>query len=140
VGLRTGAPGGFPLKANAPATIRKKGGNQPLRDTGALQRAIVHSVTRTGRVVTAAIGPAAHRTHSDTRRTVARVGAFHEFGFRSAPSGEGPFLRRRFLLPVLIRERPFIIRLFAKEFSAGMARKLDFFRITPNISAGRIQD
>lgn len=137
-GIRSGAPGGYPLQANAPATIEKKQGRRPLFDTGTLARNIVHSVTRRGNVVTAAIGPAKFTRHADSRRTVGRIGAFHEFGFVHAgrlASGRMPqFLRRRFLLPVLLTERRNITKLFAREFSAGVARKLRFFQAEAVVS------
>ena len=55
-----------------------------------------------------------------------------QFAFRSkSVSGSsnaflsaGRFLRRRFLLPVLIRESPEIQKLFGRAFSAGAARRM----------------
>ena len=68
---------------------------------------------------------AAVQTGATRRRTVGRIAAFHEFGFRHVNAGR--FLRRRFLLPVLLRERPFIVDLARKTLGDEIARNMIFF-------------
>lgn len=122
-GITRGQPGGRPLKANAQATIRRKGTSRPLIDSGTMRDSIVRSVTRRGPVVTGAVGVAKYKQHPSGRgRTVARIAMFHEFGFSHVTAGR--FIRRRFLLPVLVRESGEIQKLFARFFSAGAARRL----------------
>lgn len=122
-GITRGAPGGRRLAANTPATIRRKGSGRPLIDSTALRSAIVQNVSRRGRVVTGAVGVQKFKQHPSGRgRTVARIATFQEFGFQHVTAGR--FIRRRFLLPVLIREAPEIQKLFGRVWSAGAARRM----------------
>lgn len=138
-GITRGLPGGRPLKRNAQATIRRKGSARPLLDSGTLRNSLTRSVTRRGRVVTGAVGIIKYRQHPSGRgRTVARVAMFAEFGFNHVTAGR--FIRRRFLMPVLVREAGEIQRLFARAFSAGAARRLRIRGpIRPNIVRGIVR-
>lgn len=136
LGILRGAPGGVPLRANAPATIAKKGSSRPLIDTGTLLRTITTITYRRGAFVVTEVGVPRNVRHADPRRTVARVGAFHEFGFWHANAGR--FLQRPFLRPVLVREAPRIISTFSAVFGRALARRLRFFGpLRPPTAGGR---
>lgn len=132
-GVKRGAPGGRVLSKNAESTIDRKQSSKPLIDTGQMLKSIVTRTRRLGRArIRTTIGPVKFKLRQGTRRTPrtnARVGAFHEFGF----THQGGLLagrrkiRRRFLRPVLVAERPEIIKLFRKEFGKSVSSRLFFF-------------
>jgi len=151
-GIRRGAPGGRPLRPNAPATVQRKKSARPLIDTGFLVNSIIQRTRRIGRArIRTTIGPprgVAHPGRSGTsvritggaiagrgvlaasgsrRRTVARIGAFHEFGFKHRGALMSQNLRRPFLRPVLRRLRPEIVLMFRRIFGREIAARLFFF-------------
>jgi hypothetical protein len=108
VGILSGRPGGRRLRPNAPATIRKKKSNRPLLDFHAMVNNIkARRITRNK----VSVGLFGDTRHSDSRRTVAEVGRFHEF---LTINPHHPL--RQFMSPVINAERRRIEKIIAKHW------------------------
>lgn len=84
-GVLSGKPGGQRLRANAPATVRRKGFNKPLIDTGQMVSEIGLRERRSGGFAAVFVGIDRSKIHvADPRRRVARIARFHEFGTAAA--------------------------------------------------------
>lgn len=113
-GILKSAPGGVRLLPNKPATVRKKGFNKPLIETGEMLRNIklTESKLRSEPAMLIGIqGDIVHR--GDPRRNVARIGRFHEFGTATAQ-------QRSWLATVVAANQRKMEIIFERTFGKGL--------------------